>query len=193
VDYDDGYSCGECPSGFTGDTVRGYDLHDAESLQQVCTDIDECELEVNGGCHEQRECVNTEGSFECGPCDEGYVERGSLDCIFSDPCIANQHDCARTEYCINHAIGEYYCECPIGMIGNGRECASDHDLDGIPNSLLTIGCDNPPCPVDNCPDVPNNGQSDMDNDGVGDLCDEDNDNDGITDEDVSISITSPLT
>ena len=169
-------------------------------FSQVCTDIDECELEVNGGCHEQRECVNTEvcpvneliclvqshyvhllytiiinkcigiqtrfqqkiilsllplpplslllqGSFECGPCDEGYVERGSLDCIFSDPCIANQHDCARTEYCINHAIGEYYCECPIGMIGNGRECASDHDLDGIPNSLLTIGCDNPPCPV----------------------------------------------
>ena len=36
VDYDDGYSCGECPDGYTGSTVRGYDLHDATELQQVC-------------------------------------------------------------------------------------------------------------------------------------------------------------
>jgi syndecan 4 len=43
---------------------------------------------------------------------------------------------------------------------------------------------------DNCPDVPNNGQSDMDNDGVGDLCDEDNDNDGITDEDDNCKFVS---
>ena len=88
-----------------------------------------------------------QGSFECGSCDEGYVELGSFDCIFSDPCVANQHDCEREEYCINHAVGEYYCECPIGMIGNGRQCASDHDLDGIPNSQLTVGCDSPPCSV----------------------------------------------
>jgi hypothetical protein len=33
------------------------------------------------------------------------------------------------------------------MFGNGRQCAADDDLDGIPNTLLTIGCDNPPCPL----------------------------------------------
>ena len=36
MDYDDGYMCAECPSGFTGGTVRGYDLQDAENLRQVC-------------------------------------------------------------------------------------------------------------------------------------------------------------
>ena len=35
MDYDDGFSCGECPAGYTGSTVRGYDLQDAVSLQQV--------------------------------------------------------------------------------------------------------------------------------------------------------------
>lgn len=37
VDYDDGYKCLECPSGYTGETVRGYDLNDANTIQQVHT------------------------------------------------------------------------------------------------------------------------------------------------------------
>ena len=37
MDYDDGFSCGECPAGYTGSTIRGYDLQDAVSLQQVHT------------------------------------------------------------------------------------------------------------------------------------------------------------
>lgn len=86
-----------------------------------------------------------QGSFECGPCSLGYVEQGPLDCILSDPCSAGEHDCERVEYCINHEVGNYYCQCPIGMFGNGKQCAPDEDLDGVPNTLLTIGCDDPPC------------------------------------------------
>ena len=75
------------------------------------------------------------------------MERGPLDCVLSDPCAAGEHYCEENAYCINHIPGEFYCECPIGMFGNGRQCAADDDLDGIPNTLLTIGCDNPPCPL----------------------------------------------
>ena len=88
-----------------------------------------------------------QGSFECGPCSVGYVEQGPLECLISDPCAAGVHDCEMVDYCINHQEGLYYCECPIGMFGNGRQCAPDNDLDGVPNTQLTIGCENPPCKV----------------------------------------------
>ena len=39
-------------------------------------------------------------------------------------------------------------------------------------------------PQDNCPDTPNPGQEDTDGDGVGNVCDDDTDNDGIKDEEV---------
>ena len=34
-------------------------------------------------------------------------------------------------------------QCPLPLIGNGLECSNDTDLDGIPDSLLTIGCEGP--------------------------------------------------
>jgi len=49
----------------------------------------------------------------------------------------------------------------------GDPCDPDRDKDGVPNA------------VDNCPDIPNPKQEDLDADGVGDACDPDLDGDGI--------------
>lgn len=32
-------------------------------------------------------------------------------------------------------------QCPEPLIGNGLECSHDTDLDGIPDTQLTLGCD----------------------------------------------------
>ena len=40
--------------------------------RQKCYDINECAV-GNGGCVANSLCINTDGSFYCGPCVKGYV------------------------------------------------------------------------------------------------------------------------
>ncbi|XP_041695718.1 thrombospondin-4-like isoform X2 [Coregonus clupeaformis] len=173
-----GFRCGPCPTGYTGPQVKGVGLSYATKNKQVCKDINECEGPKNGGCVENSNCVNTPGSFKCGPCKAGYVGDQLKGCKPERACGNGQpNPCHASGECIVQRDRKIVCQCGVGWAGNGYFCGSDIDIDGFPDEKLE--CTERNCAKDNCLTVPNSGQEDADKDGKGDACDEDADGDGI--------------
>jgi hypothetical protein len=73
-----------------------------------------------------------------------------------------------------------YGECAIEQYAVYAQLNNDGDNDGIADA------------VDNCPSDYNPAQTDTDGDGLGDVCDDDDDNDGFTDEVETYLGTDPL-
>ncbi|XP_078573147.1 uncharacterized protein LOC144859992 [Branchiostoma floridae x Branchiostoma japonicum] len=170
-----GYVCGACPKGYSGDTAVAYGLDHALQHPQVCEDVDECAIE-NGGCHQYAECVNTLGSYQCGNCIEGYISDIYLGCIPEDLCQLGRHNCSSNATCLSLGNGKFRCKCNPGYGGDGYRCGPDTDQDGWPDE--PVSCLTRWCKQDNCPLEPNSGQEDNDGDNKGDVCDQDDDNDG---------------
>ncbi|XP_078368454.1 cartilage oligomeric matrix protein-like isoform X2 [Oculina patagonica] len=118
---------------------------------------------------------------ECGYCN-GDGHKGAGPSITNqqqtDFCSEENDSCDKNADCILTEGGRaFICQCKIGYGGNGKYCGIDTDLDGIPDAKLP--CDDRSCLKDNCPNIPNAGQEDVDEDLKGDDCDSDADNDGI--------------
>ncbi|KAG7203151.1 hypothetical protein KM043_010270 [Ampulex compressa] len=172
-----GYRCESCPPGYTGPLIEGVGLDMARSQKQICRDVNECEHN-NGGCAPNSECINTEGSYRCGPCKSGFMGNQTVGCHYRyDLCPDLVTVCDNNADCVCIGFEEYMCRCRAGWAGNGRICAADSDSDGIPDRGLH--CQERRCRADNCLLTPNSGQEDADEDGTGDACDDDADNDGV--------------
>lgn len=172
-----GFRCESCPPGYTGSMFEGVGIEMIRNRKQICRDVNECEIN-NGGCDIHSECINTEGSYRCGPCRNGFVGNETTGCRPSQElCPDMSTICDSNAYCVCISLNDYMCRCRVGWAGNGHYCALDTDSDGVPDK--TLNCHDHSCRIDNCPLVPNSGQEDADNDGIGDACDEDADNDGI--------------
>ncbi|XP_055335662.1 cubilin-like [Paramacrobiotus metropolitanus] len=68
-------------------------------------------------------CVNTPGSFHCGPCPTGYRGNG-ITCTDVNECLVDNGGCSTDPLvtCIN-TVGSFYCGvCPIGYQGDGVTC-----------------------------------------------------------------------
>ncbi|XP_022257028.1 cartilage oligomeric matrix protein-like isoform X2 [Limulus polyphemus] len=173
-----GFLCDSCPPGYTGQKVEGVGLKQARMFRQHCLDINECEDGNNGGCVEHSLCINTEGSFTCGECVDGFIGNQTSGCVSHPGRCPDGTTCDWNAVCeLQRGLNSYSCRCRIGWAGDGRFCGPDKDLDGWPDTNLP--CPNPHCKADNCPNTPNSGQEDADSDTIGDACDEDADNDGI--------------
>lgn len=173
-----GFRCEACPSGFTGQGLQGIGLDFARQNRQRCFDVNECDNGNNGDCVLNSQCVNTEGSYFCGDCNEGFTGNQTVGCKARPGLCPDGTQCDENADCIKpYGLDYYICQCKVGWAGDGQMCGPDRDLDGFPD--YDLGCRNERCRQDNCVETPNSGQEDSDNDNIGDACDDDADNDGI--------------
>uniref|UniRef100_A0A3B3D3A0 Thrombospondin 3a n=1 Tax=Oryzias melastigma TaxID=30732 RepID=A0A3B3D3A0_ORYME len=174
-----GFSCRPCPPGLWGPPLAGTGQDYAKAHKQECVDIDEC-VDLPDACVLNSVCINSVGSYSCGGCKPGFFGNQSSGCLPKLSCAALAFDpCDVNAQCTMERNGEVSCRCNVGWAGNGHTCGGDTDIDGYPDRSLPCMDNDKHCKKDNCVFTPNSGQEDTDNDGIGDQCDEDADDDGI--------------
>ena len=91
---DSHYKC-KCDDGWVGDGVK-------------CDDVDECATNAHD-CPTGIACRNTDGSFACGSCANGFQLTAEGNCDDIDECYLGVHNCAKPGgVCINNE-GSFTC------------------------------------------------------------------------------------
>ena len=100
----------------------------------LCKDVDECILSGFHKCHDDANCIDTDGSYDC-ECKTGFHGDGYINCFYDELCqIKKCHENANCESfegkvvqtsdrpshrLENHFQGFAVCTCKEGFIGDG--------------------------------------------------------------------------
>ncbi|XP_047218352.1 signal peptide, CUB and EGF-like domain-containing protein 2 [Girardinichthys multiradiatus] len=116
------YKC-TCKGGFKGDGKH-------------CEDIDECDLEYNGGC--VHECNNIPGNYRC-TCYDGFnLANDGHNCLDVDECMFNNGGCQHT--CVN-TVGSYECRCKEGFfLSDNQHMCIHRSIEGLNCMNKEHGC-----------------------------------------------------
>ena len=153
--------CGSCLPGCGNGTCGFF-----ENCTNCPNDCGTCEESCgNGVCSTNEDCVSC--PTDCGICLPTFF-CGNGTCGFSESCSSCPEDCGA---CIE--------PCGDGTCVSTESCATcPLDCGNCPGPLDSDG-DGTPDESDNCVELANPDQSDLDGDGQGDACDEDIDGDDI--------------
>ncbi|XP_077084531.1 signal peptide, CUB and EGF-like domain-containing protein 2 isoform X6 [Siphateles boraxobius] len=116
------YKC-TCKTGFKGDGKH-------------CEDIDECDLEYNGGC--VHECNNIPGNYRCTCLDGFHLAHDGHNCLDVDECVFNNGGCQHV--CVN-TMGSYECRCKEGFfLSDNQHTCIHRSVEGMSCMNKEHGC-----------------------------------------------------
>ncbi|XP_050971351.1 signal peptide, CUB and EGF-like domain-containing protein 2 isoform X7 [Labeo rohita] len=116
------YKC-TCKTGFKGDGKH-------------CEDIDECDLEYNGGC--VHECNNIPGNYRCTCLDGFHLAHDGHNCLDVDECVFNNSGCQHV--CVN-TMGSYECRCKEGFfLSDNQHTCIHRSVEGLSCMNKEHGC-----------------------------------------------------
>ncbi|MEK9731455.1 MAG: thrombospondin type 3 repeat-containing protein [Candidatus Poseidoniales archaeon] len=134
--------------------------HDLDAFGNACDDDDD-----NDGVQD--------GDDDCNPGKINWISNAMTD-HDSDGCYDDTEDFDDDE----DGIFDEFDLCPKGPVG--WVSTTENDVEGDGCSDIDSDGDGFVDQADNCPNIENPNQKDLDGDGIGNLCDEDEDGDGIS-------------